>query len=230
MNWSDEQTPVDISGTNFPKVEAGKESQPQRFWYVKDEFIRHSHRLLNEGSMFSMISAQRVGGRWVARGKSASLEEMASFVWSLRLFYMKSECMSIVSICDYLENNISHPQVKMFFKYMRESWVGYLNQDVHLTSEAYNGPIKTNKALIDTLLYSGNFHSQEKYKKRYDELTKYMDERLIFMATYNVLHSGFHMNQITRSLKNLSESNLVILLPNHLRHEWDENCPYEVIR
>ncbi len=141
---------------------------------------------------------------------------------------MKSECMSIFSICNYLESNVDNPQVRMFFKYMRESWIDYLNQEVHLVSKAYNGPIKTNKALIDTLLYSGNFHSQEKYKNRYEELTKYMDEKLIFMTTYNVLHGGFYMNQITRSLKNLSESNLVILLPNHLRHEWDENCPYKV--
>ena len=57
MNWTEEQTLVDISGTEFPKVQNNKCSKPERFWFVKDEFIRHSKRLLNEGKMFSSISA-----------------------------------------------------------------------------------------------------------------------------------------------------------------------------
>ena len=175
--------------------------------------------------MFSCIHARRIGDRWVSEGNRTSLREMAYFVWSLRLFYMKSECMSIYSICNYIENKVSDAQVKRFFRHMRESWEEDLNQKVYLMSKEYQGPIKTNKDLIDALLYSGNFHSQEKYKKRYDELSKYMDESLILMETYNVLHSSYQMHQISQSLKDLREDNLVILLPNHLRHKWDENFP-----
>lgn len=230
MGWTDEQTPIDISGTKFPKINAGTGSPPERFWYIKNEFVRHSERLLQEGRMFSCIRARLESNRWVCDGNGTSIEEMASFVWSLRLFYMKSECMSIYSICNYLEKYIDDEQVKMFYRRMRDSWEDYLSWDVEVLPKQYKGPIKTKKHLIDTLLYSGNFHSQEKYKKRYDELLNILDEKLIFMHTYNVLHSSYQMNQIGRSLRDLKEDNMVILLPNHLRHEWDINCPYEVTR
>lgn len=231
MNWMDGQTPIDISGAKFPKIDNKTESPPQRFWFVKDEFIKHSQRMLNEGQMFSRISARLIGNRWECAGpRKISISDIACFVWSLRLFYMKSECMSVFSICTYLENNIDNPQVKRFYRHMKDSWEEYLERDVSLTAEGYKGPIKKNKHLIDTLLYSGNFHSQEKYKKRFDELLEYMDESLIFMKTYNALHSGYQMNQISRSLSQIRPENMVILLPNHLSHEWDENCPYKVIR
>jgi hypothetical protein len=110
---------------------------------------------------------------------------------------------------------------------MRDNWKEVMDRDALLMCKNYPGPIKTNKNLIDTLLYSGNFHSQEKYKNRYDELLEYMDESLIFMSTYNALHSGYQMMQISRSLSELREDNLVVLLPNHLQHEWDDNCSYK---
>jgi hypothetical protein len=112
---------------------------------------------------------------------------------------------------------------------MRESWEECLGRGAILYGN-YSGPIKTNKQLIDTVLYSGNFHSQEKYKQRYDGLLECMDESLILMHAYNALHSGYQMNQISRAIDELREDSLVILLPDHLRHEWDENCPYAVSR
>jgi hypothetical protein len=230
MNWTEEQTLVDISGTEFPKVQNNKCSKPERFWFVKDEFIRHSKRLLNEGKMFSSISAHLVGNRWECVGHPITDADVAAFVWTLRLFYMKSECMSIDSVSSYLEHQVKNDQVKKFYKHMRESWESYLNRDAQLDLKGYNGPVKTNKNLINTLLYSGNFHSQEKYKNRYDELLEYMDESLIFMNTYNAMHGSYQMNQISRSLKCLREDNLIILLPNHLRHEWDENSPYMIVK
>lgn len=142
---------------------------------------------------------------------------------------MKSESMSIHSLCTYMEKNIGHINVQMFFRHMRESWEECLGHDAVLHGD-YFGPIKTKKQLIDVVLYSGNFHSQEKYKRRYDELLEYMDESLILMHTYNALHNGYQMNQINRAISELRKDNLVILLPDHLRHEWDENCPYAVIK
>jgi hypothetical protein len=228
MNWTDGQTPIDISGTDFPRFVDGRGDPTERFWYVKDEFIRHSQRLLNEGKMFSCISGKLVGERWECVGTPVSISDVASFMWTLRLFYMKSECMSIYSICTYMENHVTNIFVKKFFQHMRESWEEYLAKDASLFCKNYPGPIKTNKQLIDAALYSGNFHSQEKYKKRFDQLLEYMDESLIYMNTYNALHSGYQMNQIGRSLEDLREDNLIILLPNHLQHVWDPNCPYNV--
>ena len=171
-----------------------------------------------------------VGNRWECVGHPITDADVAAFVWTLRLFYMKSECMSIDSVSSYLEHQVKNDQVKKFYKHMRESWESYLNRDAQLDLKGYNGPVKTNKNLINTLLYSGNFHSQEKYKNRYDELLEYMDESLIFMNTYNAMHGSYQMNQISRSLKSLREDNLIILLPNHLRHEWDENSPYMIVK
>lgn len=227
VNWTDRQTPIDISGTSFPKFVDDSGKPTERFWYVKEEFINHSHSLLREGRMFSNMSAFPVNNRWVCAGKPVSSSDIASFVWKMRLFYMKSESMSIHSLCTYMERNISNVNVRMFFRHMRESWDECLGRDAILYS-GYSGPIKTNKQLIDTVLYSGNFHSQEKYKRRYNELLEYMDESLILMHAYNALHSGYQMNQISRAIGGLREDNLVILLPDHLRYEWDENCPYAV--
>jgi hypothetical protein len=220
------QTPIDVSGTVFPKV-SPEDGKPERFWYVKSEFIRHADRLLKEGKMFTHISGHLVGNRWECAGQSISISDVASFVWSLRLFYMKSECMSIDSVCSYMEENVNNIYVRKFNRHMRDNWKEVMDRDALLMCKNYPGPIKTNKNLIDTLLYSGNFHSQEKYKNRYDELLEYMDESLIFMSTYNALHSGYQMMQISRSLSELREDNLVVLLPNHLQHEWDDNCSYK---
>lgn len=142
---------------------------------------------------------------------------------------MKNESMSIHSFCTYMERSVANLNVRMFFKHMRESWEEYLARDAIFYS-GYSGSIRTNKQLIDATLYSGNFHSQEKYKKRYDELLEFMDESLTLMHTYNAMHSGYQMNQISRAVGELREDNLVILLPDHLRHEWDENCPYAVTK
>jgi len=169
--------------------------------------------------MFSLISARCVNNKWVCDGKPISNSDIASFVEKMRLFYMKSESMSIFSVCTYMATHIANVNVRKFFRHMRESWEECLKRDARLY-KGYSGPIKSNKQLIDTVLYSGKFHSQEKYKKRYDELLKHMDESLILMNTYNAMHSGYQMNQINRAIEELRESNLVVLLPNHLRHEW----------
>lgn len=230
MNWHNDETPIDIASTDFPRFINENGDPTERFWYVKNEFLRHSRRLLNEGKIFSHISGNLVGNRWECAGDPLSISDVASFMWTLRLFYMKTESMSIFSVCQYMENNIDNIYVKKFFKHMRESWDEYLTRSAILFCKNYPGPIKTNKQLIDTVLYSGNFHSQEKYKNRFYELLSYMDESLIYMSTYNALHSGYQMTQISRSLNDLREDNLIILLPNHLQHEWDPNCPYKVVR
>lgn len=147
----------------------------------------------------------------------------------LRLFYMEKECMSIHSISTYMEKNVNSDKVKMFFKHIRESWDKQMKQEASLF-ESYTGPIKTNKDLINAVLYSGMIHSQEKYRKRFDELLEHMDESLILMHAYNAMHGSYQMNQISRAMSDLSENNLVILLPAYLQHEWDKNCPYNVIR
>lgn len=230
MNLTERQTPIDISGTMFPKFKNKDGFLSEKFWYVKSEFEKHSQNLLNEGGIFTSISARLVGDRWICDNNSVSESEVVSFIREMRLFYMKSECMSIYSFCIYMEMHIENKKVCDFFKHMRESWEEVLNRKVHLFGNEYSGSIKTNKQLIDAVLYSGNFHSQEKHKKRYDELLRYMDESLIIMSAYNAMHSGYQMNQISRSINELNKDNLVILLPDHLRHEWDESCPYEVIR
>ncbi len=227
MDWTGRQIPIDISGTTFPEVDNG--GKAENFWYVKNEFIRHSERLMNEGKLFARISIERVGQRWVDTTKQITLRDIALFMWSLRLFYMKTEPMSFVSICNYMEREVKNIHVNKFFSHMRSTWEKKLSDDVSLYDCSYSGPIKTNKNLIDTILYSGNFHSQEKFKLQYDELLEYMDESLIYKSAYNVLYSGYHMNQISRALSQLSETNLVIMLPAHLQHEWDDDCPYQVI-
>jgi len=229
VNWTERQTPADISGTSFPRFTDSGGNPTERFWYVKDEFIRHSHSLLAEGKLFSSIGARLDGARWVCAGKSVASGDIASFVSKMRLFYMKSESMSIHSLCSYMEKNVVNERVQMFFKHMREDWEECLGRPAVLL-EGYSGHIRTNKELIDAVLYSGNFHSQEKYKRRYDDLLAYMDESLILMSAYNAMHSGYQMNQISRALSELREDNLIILLPDHLQHEWDNNCPYKVIR
>jgi len=229
VNWTERQTEIDISGSIFPKFRDASGKPTERFWYVKDEFIRHAQSLFEEGKAFSQIEARLEGNRWVCVGKAVASSDVASLVWKLRLFYLKSESMSIHSLCTYLEGNIANENVQRFFKHMRNSWERELGRRVPLL-KFYSGSIKTNKQLIDALLYSGNFHSQEKQKKRYDELLEYMDESLILMSAYNAMHNGYQMNQISRALSTLQEDNFVILLPDHLRHEWDKNCPYTVQR
>lgn len=229
MNWTERQTPVDISGTSFPRFTDSDGNPTERFWYVKDEFIKHSRSLLAEGQIFSCIGARLKGTRWICAGKPVASADVASFVWKMRLFYMKSESMSIHSLCAYMEKNVINEHVQWFFRHMRESWKESLGRPVVLL-EGYSGHIRTNKQLIDAVLYSGNFHSQEKYKRRYDDLLTYMDESLILTSAYNAMHSGYKMNQVSRAVSALREDNPVILLPDHLRHEWDNNCPYKVIR
>lgn len=222
MDLTERQTPIDISGTVFPKVKCSNGYTAERFWYVKEEFEKHSHSLLTEGSIFSNISARQVDERWICDCNPVSELDVASFLREMRLFYMKSECMSIHSFCSYMEIHINNRKVCNFFRHMRLSWEEFLSRKVMLIGDNYSGPIQTNKHLIDVVLYSGNFHSQEKYKKRYDELLRYMDESLIVKLTYNAMHSGYQMTQISRAIMELKEDNLVILLPDHLRHEWDE--------
>lgn len=223
------QTPIDISGTSFPRVVDADGKPRERFWYVLEEFIKHSRALLSDGRMFSCISARLVNDRWVCSGKPISTADIAAFVWKMRLFYMESESMSIYSVCRHMETHIANASVQLFFRHMRESWEEHLKADALLIGD-YSGAIKTNKQLIDAVLYSGNFHSQEKHKRRYEELLRYMDESLILMSAYNAMHGSYQMTQISRSLSELREDNPVVLLPNHLRHEWDENYPYKVIR
>jgi hypothetical protein len=230
MGWMDEQTPIDLSGATFPKFSSCKSKTPERFWFIKDQFVKHSQNLLNEGNVFTHIGARYWNRRWVCDRQPISKSDIALFVWELRLFYMKTEFMSIYSFCSYMEKHIKNHHVVRFFKHMRESWEGYLSQDVTLFGNEYKGPIKTNKQLIDALLYSDNFHTQEKYKKRFDDLLVYIDESLILKSTYNAMHCGYQLNQITRAIKGLKESHLVVLLPNHLQHEWNEDCPYELAR
>ena len=230
MSWMDEQTTIDITGTTFPKFTDSKGDNPERFWFIKEQFIQHSQKLLNEGQIFSSISARLINERWICDNHAITKSDIASFVWEMRLFYMKSEYMSIHSFCSYMESNIENDYVINFFRHMRESWKKHLSSDDVLFRNEHQGPVKTNKQLIDTLLYSDNFHTQEKYKKRYDELLVYMDESLILKRIYNAMHCGYQMNQISRSVMDLNEDSLVIKLPNHLQHEWSDNCPYEVIR
>jgi hypothetical protein len=226
MNWMDQQTPIDISDSLFPKFDHVKGGNPQRFWYIKDEFLAHSEDLLRRGNIFSMIHAYYSNGKWRCGFQSATIEERMFLINKLRLFYLKSENMSIYSFCRYMEKNVQYEQPQRFFKHMRKEWEEHLNSEVYFLGDSYEGSIRTNKQLIDTLLYSGTFHSQEKYKKRYDELLLYMDESLILKHTYNALHSGYQMTQISTAIKELREDNLVITLPNHLSHVWDKNCPY----
>lgn len=229
MNWTERQTPIEIWGTLFPRFKNSDGNPTERFWYVKDEFIKNSRSLLAEARIFSSISARRKGARWVAVGKAVESKDIASLIWKMRLFYMKTESMSIYSLCTYMEENVANERVQLFFKHMRESWEKSLGQPATFL-DGYSGYTQTNKQLIDTVLYAGHFHSQEKYKRRYDDLLAYMDESLILMSVYNAMHSGYQMNQISRSLSELREDYLVIHLPDHLQHEWDPNCPYEVIR
>lgn len=170
--------------------------------------------------MFSHISARLVNSRWVCEGKPISEPDIASFVKKMRLFYMKDECISIFSFCTYMETHIANVNVRKFFGHMRESWEEYLDQDALLCGH-YSGRPISNKQLIDTVLYSiSNFHTQEKYKKRYEKLLEHLDDSLILMGAYNAMHSGYQMNQISRAIEELRADNLVVLLPNHLRHEW----------
>ncbi len=230
MSWMDEQTTIDISGTVFPKFTNSKDKNTERFWFIKDQFLKHSDNLLNDGKMFSSISARLVNNRWICDSHLITKSDIAAFVWELRLFYMKNEYVSIHSFCTYMENKVNNNYVTKFFKHMRESWEEYLSRDATLSGDGYSGSVKTNKQLIDALLYSDNFHTQEKYKKRYDGLLVHMDDSLILKSTYNAMHCGYQMTQISRAIKDLHEDNLIIMLPNHLQHEWNDNCPYEVTR
>lgn len=227
MDRTNRQTPIEISETEFPRFDNSAGKPTERFWFIKDEFIKHSKNLLTNGQIFSHISARLVNNRWVCDVNPVSGSAVSSFIMEMRLFYMKNESMSIYSFCTYMEKNIDNVNVQKFFNHMRESWDDNLQRNVS-SSITYPGQINTNKQLIDAVLYGGSFHSQEKYKKRYDELLEHMDENLILMNAYNAMHSGYQMNQISRAISKLSKDNLVIMLPDHLRHEWDENCPYKV--
>jgi len=224
------QTKIDISGTIFPKFTDHDGKPFQDFWYIKKEFINNSRFLLDSNRYFSFISAKKVGTKWINEGTPISTSDIVLYACKLRLFYMKSEPMSIYSLCSYMEEHIDNTCVKSFFKHMKESWEKDLARNTHLHDDDYSGPIKTNKQLIDTFLYSGNFHSQEKYKSRFDELLNHMDVSLILMATYNAFHCGYQMAQISHAIEKLQPNNPVIMLPNHLRHTWDDNCPYNVIQ
>ena len=128
-----------------------------------------------------------------------------------------------------MEKHISQINVRLFFRHMRMSWEQHLRQRPMLFG-GYSRSIRTNKDLIDALLYSDNFHFQEKQKARYDRLLRRMDESLIVMSAYNAMHCAYQMNQVSRAIGKLRRNKLVILLPDHLRHEWDPNCPYKVKR
>ena len=95
----------------------------------------------------------------------------------MRLFYMKSESMSTHSLCTYMETMVHNDQVQLFFKHMRDSWEESLDRPAALL-DGYSGHIKTNKQLIDSVLYRGSFHSQEKYKRRlvFSQLQAYSAE------------------------------------------------------
>ena len=229
MNWAERQTPIDITGTAFPRFENNEGRPAERFWYVREEFVKHSRNLIDNGSRFSCINARLENNRWICDGKPVSESDIASLIREMRLYYMKTESMSIFSFCTYMERNVNGINVRRFFTHMIENWEEVLSREAKLFGD-YSGPIRTNKNLIDAMLYSGNYHSQEKYKKRYSELLEHMDESLILMSAYNAMHSGYQMNQISRAVEELREDNLVILLPNHLRHEWDINCPYDTIK
>lgn len=229
MDWRERQTPISITGSVFPKFESNEGKPTERFWYVREEFFEHAQVLINSGSLFSSISARLENNRWICDGKLVSESDIAFLIREMRLFYMKTEYMSIFSFCTYMEKNINSINVRSFFTHMRESWVEDLDREAKLYGD-YSGPIKSNKNLIDTMLYSGRFHSQEKYSKRYSELLEHMDDSLILMNAYNAMNCGYQMNQICRAIEELREDNLVILLPDHLRHEWDNNCPYDVIK
>jgi hypothetical protein len=217
------QTEFDISGTTFPKMKNSISMSEERFWFIKDEFVTSSELLLKEGQIFTSISATRSGERWVVSGAEVSKYQIAAFMGLLRQFYMTQECISIYSFSKYMAGNIENRCVKKFFEYMSISWEQNLKHEVQLY-DTYEGNIKTSKQLVDTVLYSGLFHSQEKYKKKYLKLLESIDESLILMHTYNSLHCGFHLNQISRAIQLLSPTNMKILLPDHLRHKWDENC------
>lgn len=153
LDRTERQIFIDISGTKFPKIKNGLDCPSEGFWYVKDEFIRHSKRMLSEGQLFTHIGGVLVGKRWECTTRPVTLKEIALFVWSLRLFYMKSESTSIFSLSTYLEKNVDNIHVKKFFKHIRESWGEYLNRDATLIcKDYYNDPIKTNKNLVDTLI------------------------------------------------------------------------------
>ncbi|WP_334078840.1 hypothetical protein [Microbulbifer sp. M83] len=229
MKWIERQTPIDISDCSFPRFKDSSGRSTERFWFVKEQFVKHASWLLNEGKSFSHVGARMSGSRWISDCKPVTEKDIAHFVWKLRLFYLKSECMSIPSVCLYMESNVRNRHIQLFFRHMRKSWEEALKQPAALL-EGYTGKIKTNKQLIDTLLYSGNFHCQEKYDQRYNELLGFMDDSLILMCAYNAMHNGYQMNQISRVFGDLTPGNPVILLPDHLRHEWDRDCPYNVIR
>ena len=229
MNRTEQQWSVDISGTDFPNFKDRNGNTIGNFWYVKDEFLEHSESLLTEGKMFSSIGARQVNNRWLCEGNAVTKKELAYFIQEMRLFYMKSEALSIHSFSSYMEKNIENRHVKKFFQHMKLSWEENLLREALLIGH-YSGPVKSNKQLIDALLYSGNFHAQEKYKNRYIGLLKSMDESLLLKCAYNAMHFSYQMTQIRRSIMELKEDNLTILLPVHLRHEWDDECPYEVTK
>ncbi|WP_428239507.1 hypothetical protein [Gynuella sp.] len=224
----DAQTEFDITGTTFPKMKNSISGSEERFWFIKDEFVAASELLLIEGRMFSSIGAMRSGERWVVSGTEVTKYQISAFMGLLRQFYMRQECLSIYSFSNYLAANIENKCVKMFFEFMANSWEESLKHKVYLY-DTYEGSIETSKQLVDTVLYSGLFHSQEKYKKKYLKLLESIDESLILMHAYNSLHCSFHLNQISRAIRNLSPTNMKIMLPDHLRHKWDDNCPYKVI-
>ena len=41
MNWMDGQTTIDISGTLFPMFTDSKGRNGERFWFIKDQFLKH---------------------------------------------------------------------------------------------------------------------------------------------------------------------------------------------
>lgn len=221
MSITENQSRIDISGTNFPHFTDPKGNNPERFWFIKDQFINHSQNLLKHGNKYNCIDARLEGGRWVSNKRQATKADIAVFILEMRLFYMKTEYVSVYSFCSYMEKQVKNQYVVNFFRHMRENWENYLSWEVIFPDGDYNGPVKTNKHLIDTLLYSNFFHTQKKYKERFDGLLELMDENLILMTAFNAMHCGYQMNQISRAVSSLQDDTPIILLPDHLRHHWD---------
>ena len=115
MGLVDEQTPINISGVNFPEFTSEKGKSPERFWFIKDQFVSHSKSLLTDGNIFTNISSHFSEGRWICNNSPIDKADIAHFVLRLRLFYMKSEYMSIFSFCSYMLRHVDNRYVSRFF-------------------------------------------------------------------------------------------------------------------
>lgn len=58
MDLTGRQTPINISGTVFPRFKDNKGSSTERFWYVKFEFEKHPLNLSTKNLFFTRINAR----------------------------------------------------------------------------------------------------------------------------------------------------------------------------